>query len=97
MNKKMYYIIHKQYGNENEAFTKVYAETSRLAAAKRMVKLYHEANTAENYVSPVHYTKWGRYTSYNELNIDSFHVSCRHCNEQFVELVCKADGKPLTL
>ena len=95
--KKMYVIVHKQYGNEAEAFKKIYLFSSRLAAAKKMVKLYNAAVKAENYVSPVHYGSFGRLTAYNPLNIDSFHVSCKHCNEQYVELVTKNEGEPLDL
>jgi len=95
--KKIYAIVHKQYGNETEAFKKIYLFPSRLKAAQKMVKLYNAANTAENYVSPVHYGSFGRFTTYNPLNIDSFHVSCKHCNEQSVELVTKNEGDPLDL
>lgn len=95
--KKIYAIVHKQYGNETEAFKKIYLFTSRLKAAKKMVKLYNAANKAENYVSPVHYGSFGRFTTYNPLNIDSFHVSCKHCNEQSVELITKSEGEPLDL
>jgi hypothetical protein len=95
--KKIYVIVHKQYGNESEAFKKIYPFTSRLAAAKKMVKLYNAAVNGENYVSPVHYGSFGRFTTYNPLNIDSFHVSCKHGNEQCVELVAKSEGEPLDL
>ena len=95
--KPIYHVIHKRYGNPAEAFKKIYTFTSRLKAAKLIVKLYNKADRDENYISPVHYTKWGRYTTYNPLNIDSFHVSCRHCNEQSVELVCSREGKPVNL
>ena len=93
--KPIYHVIHKQYGNELEAFNHIYTFTSRLKAAQLIVKLYNKADRSENYISPVHYSKWGRYTTYNPLTIDSFHVSCRHCNEQSVKLVCSSVGKPV--
>ena len=92
--KQIYFVIHKQYGNEAEAFTVVYPFTSRLAAARRMVKLMEAAEKAGNYVSPVHYSDWGRFKGFNQLNIDSFHVSMKHCNEQSVELVASPCGEP---
>ena len=95
--KKIYAIVHKQYGNELEAFKKIYLFTSRLAAAKKMAKLYKAANKAENYVSPVNYGSFGRFTAYNPLNIVSFHVSCKHCNEQYVQLYTKSEGELLDL
>lgn len=91
--KRIFYVIRKQYGKET--FKNIYAFTSRLAAAKHMVKLHDEAEKRGDYVSTVHFCKWGRYTVYNPLNMDSFHVSCRHCNEQYVELVSKFEGEPL--
>lgn len=95
--KKIYVIVHKQYGNELEAFKKMYLFTSRMAAAKKMVKLYNAAVKGDNYVSPVNYGHFGRYTAYNPLNIISFHVSCKHGNEQYVQLHTKSEGDLLDL
>lgn len=93
--KKTYVIVHKQYGNPAAAFKKVYPFTSHMKAAKRMGEMLKEAEKNSNYVSPVHFTEWGQFKGYHPMNIDSFHVSTKHGNEQYVELLSVNEGEEL--
>lgn len=93
MAKKQVFLIKvHQYGTDGTK-TKVMPVLGRKKAGEAMATLLVAAETSGHYISPVHYTDWGRYKCYNRLTVDSFHASHANGTETSVELITAADGK----
>lgn len=95
MAKKQVYLIKvHQYGTDGTK-TKVMPVLGRKKAGEAMATLLDAAQKEGHYISPVHYTGWGRYETYNRLTVDSFHASHKNGTETSVELITAAEGEIL--
>lgn len=94
--KQVCLIITRQYGTDGEKKL-VTPIVGRKNAAEAMATLLEAAEKNGHYISPVHYTEWGRYRCYNRLTVDSFHASHANGTESSVELKVVEEGQAVAV